>query len=269
MPATSSTKPTRFASRRRNSGRAGGGRRPEQRPRVAVCHVVVHQRHEEDERDERIGAEKPLFPQPRDQPGPDRPARRQHVARREEQPEDDDDEGGVVHWIVPMCLIPDRGAAARRLSCERRRLSSIRRCLRSGARACRHSRFHDHRRPAARARRAVAARLRGSARAYGTGCASMTITPRFVARAPASSISRARHVLGQATPSRAHRSEAGPQVATLLTFCPPGPGERTKSSFTSSSARLIRSLTKIAIVSRPLSEHTAAAASRASKGRIP
>ena len=93
--------------------RAGGGRRPEQRSRVAVRHVVVHQRREEDEGDERIGAEKPFFPQPRDQPGSDRPARRQHVARGEEQPEDDDGGGGVVHWILPMCLIPDRAAAAR------------------------------------------------------------------------------------------------------------------------------------------------------------
>src|SRR6201996_4533822 len=63
----------------------------------------------------------------------------------------------------------------------------------------------------------------------------MTITPSWVARDPASLISRVATSFGRlGEPRASNRSSTA--LATLLTFCPPGPEERTKFSTTSLSS---------------------------------
>src|SRR5271163_2713013 len=63
----------------------------------------------------------------------------------------------------------------------------------------------------------------------------MTITPSWVARAPASLISRIATSSGRlGDPRASNRSSTA--LATLLTFCPPGPDARTKLSTISLSS---------------------------------
>ena len=78
---------------------------------MAVREIVVEQRHEEHQGDDRIGRKEPLLPEPRDQPGADRPAREQHVARCEEQQQHDDD-GGVLHRTISRYRSGIVGAAS-------------------------------------------------------------------------------------------------------------------------------------------------------------
>src|SRR5271154_4390288 len=61
------------------------------------------------------------------------------------------------------------------------------------------------------------------------------ITPSWVARAPASLISRTATSLGRLGELRASNLSST-ALATLLTFCPPGPDERTKLSTISLSS---------------------------------
>ena len=84
---------------------------PQLRPEMAVREIVVEQRHEEHQGDDRIGRKEPLLPEPRDQPGADRPAREQHVARCEEQQQHDDD-GGVLHRTISRYRSGIVGAAS-------------------------------------------------------------------------------------------------------------------------------------------------------------
>ena len=75
-------------------------------------------------------------------------------------------------------------------------------------------------------------------------CAMMTRTPSRVSRVPASRSSRARvSADNDGEPRTSKRSCTA--VASLLTFCPPGPEARTKLSSISRSSMLIWALTRI------------------------
>jgi hypothetical protein len=66
----------------------------------------------------------------------------------------------------------------------------------------------------------------------------MTMTPSLVSRLPASFISRTATSFGSERERRTSKRSCTADD-TLLTFCPPGPDERTKDSDSSESSMLI------------------------------
>src|SRR5580698_3106556 len=74
----------------------------------------------------------------------------------------------------------------------------------------------------------------------------MTITPSCVARAPASLMSRIATSFGRlGEPRASNRSSTA--LATLLTFCPPGPEARTKLSSSSPSGISMAGVTNTSV----------------------
>ena len=73
--------------------------------------------------------------------------------------------------------------------------------------------------------------------------ASITITPSAVTRLPASASSRSR-TSGASAADRLASNRSCTAVATLFTFCPPGPDARTKRSSISESSITIASVTR-------------------------
>ena len=74
--------------------------------------VVVQQRHEEHQGDDRVRDEEWLLPDPRDEPGADGPAGEQHVARCEERRQREDD-GGVLHRAIAAEAFLERAGPVR------------------------------------------------------------------------------------------------------------------------------------------------------------
>jgi hypothetical protein len=125
----------------------------------------------------------------------------------------------------------------------RRRLASNRRTTDDlvGAVGRRFSGFSAARRTSSRSRSRASSRLRSCVLKRR---ASMTTTPSEVRRRPASRRSLSLTSSGSEGDRRASK-RSWTAVATLLTFCPPGPDARTKVSWISLSSRAISSFTRI------------------------
>jgi hypothetical protein len=93
----------------------------------------------------------------------------------------------------------------------------------------------------ATSRSCASARLRSWVRWF---CAISTSTPSLVKRLPASRISRMATSFGSDGERRTSKRSCT-AVESLLTFCPPGPDERTKLSSSSPSSMLIWSVMRI------------------------
>ena len=93
----------------------------------------------------------------------------------------------------------------------------------------------------ATSRSSASARLRSWVRWL---CATITSTPSLVRRLPASRISRIATSFGSEGERRTSKRSCT-AVESLLTFCPPGPEERTKLSSISRSSRQMSSVMRI------------------------
>src|SRR5690348_7623457 len=88
----------------------------------------------------------------------------------------------------------------------------------------------------------------------------MTITPSLVRRLPASRIRRIATSFGSEGECRASKRSCTADD-TLLTFCPPGPDERTKDSVSSdSSIEMVEVIWIIVALNRPHGEERCEAA---------
>ena len=145
--------------------------------------------------------------------------------------------------ILATAQSNDGFACRSRLTPARRFLLSMRRsrAAAGGLVARRRSGGCAARRIRSKSRASASSRLRACAR---WRCAVMTMTPSRVRRDPARRSSRPRTSCGSEGDRRASKRSCT-ALATLFTFCPPGPDARTKDSVISRSSSAIFVVTGI------------------------